>query len=145
MVSAKTEELDKVRGLDLGADDYLPKPFGVMEFHSRVKALLRRAAAHTEPEVIAYGGISMDDGRRTVTVDGESVDLTFKEYELLKLLLVNHDIALYREQILDRVWGYAYEGETRTIDMHVRSLRKKLGARGAMIKTVHTVGYKLEA
>lgn len=145
VVSAKTEELDKVRGLDLGADDYLPKPFGVMEFHSRVRALLRRATAvHAEPEAIECGGIRMDDGRRIVFADDEIVELTFKEYELLKLLLINRGIALYREQILDRVWGYSYEGETRTIDMHVRSLRRKLGACGSMIKTVHTVGYKLE-
>ena len=144
LVTAKTAELDKVEGLETGADDYLGKPFGVMEFNARVKALLRRAAQKPHEEVIVCGPLAMDDARRKLTVDGASVLLTYKEYELLRLLMVNRGIVLRRELILNKVWGYDYEGETRTIDMHIKQLRHKLSPYGDLIKTVHNVGYQLE-
>ncbi len=148
MVTAKTTELDKVRGLDMGADDYLAKPFGIMELVSRVKALLRRteSAEKTEPakrSVYEYCGIIMDDSSRRVTSCGEDVDLTYKEYELLKYLLLNINIVMSRDRLLSEVWGYDYEGESRTVDMHIKTLRQKLGALGGAIKTVRSVGYKL--
>ncbi len=144
MVTAKTTELDKVRGLDMGADDYLAKPFGIMELVSRVKALLRRAS-QTSPRgaLLECGAISMNDSSRSVTVSGEPVELTYKEYELLKFLLVNRDVVMPRERLLSEVWGFAYEGESRTVDMHVKTLRQKLGDAGSLIKTVRSVGYKL--
>ncbi len=147
MVTAKGTELDKVRGLDMGADDYLSKPFGVMEFISRVKALLRRTPVtqQTVSPLLVCGGISMDDSRHRVLSDGEVCELTYKEYELLKLLLINQSIVLTREKILDSVWGYGYEGESRTVDMHIKTLRQKLKQNGSAIKTVRNVGYKLEA
>ena len=146
LVTAKTAELDKVEGLETGADDYLGKPFGVMEFNARVKALLRRASRQVQEELIVCGPLVMDDARRKLTVNGAllSVPLTYKEYELLRLLMVNQGIVLRREQILNKVWGYDYEGETRTIDMHIKQLRHKLSPCGDMIKTIHNVGYQLE-
>ncbi len=146
LVTAKTAELDKVEGLETGADDYLGKPFGVMEFNARVKALLRRASQKPQEELIVCGPLTMDDARRKLTVDGASLaaPLTYKEYELLRLLMLNQGIVLRREQILNKVWGYDYEGETRTIDMHIKQLRRKLYPYGDMIKTVHNVGYQLE-
>ena len=144
MVTAKTTEIDKVKGLDIGADDYLTKPFGVMELISRVKAMLRRSGADEEKErLLKAGVIVLDRERHTVTVDGKPVELTYKEYELLKLLLTNTGIVTTREVILDRIWGTDFEGESRTLDMHIKTLRQKLGEAGGMIKTVRNVGYLL--
>ncbi len=144
MVTAKTTEIDKVKGLDIGADDYLTKPFGVMELISRVKAMLRRSGAGEEKErLLKAGVIVLDRERHTVTVDGRPVELTYKEYELLKLLLTNVGIVTTREVILDRIWGTDFEGESRTLDMHIKTLRQKLGEAGGMIKTVRNVGYLL--
>ena len=143
MVTAKTTEWDKVKGLDTGADDYITKPFGIMELISRVKAVLRRYQRE-DNTVLRFGGIMLDDGQHQVTVDGEPCALTFKEYELLKCLLVNQRIVMTREKLMDKVWGMDYEGETRTVDMHIKTLRKKLGAGGELIKTVRNVGYKID-
>ena len=144
MLTAKSSEHDKVKGLDLGADDYLTKPFGVMELISRIKALLRRSNhTPTNEQDSCYQSIFMNHERRIVTVDGAAVSLTFKEYELLHYLLVNANIVLNREKILETVWGYDYEGESRTLDMHIKSLRQKLGVAGEHIKTIRNVGYKL--
>ena len=144
LVTAKTTELDKVKGLDIGADDYLTKPFGVMELTSRVKALLRRSRALQDDKQLVLGGITLDSERREVHVDGELCELTFKEFELLKLLMVNAGIVLHRDTIMSDVWGTDYEGESRTLDMHIKTLRQKLGEAGNMIKTVRNVGYKME-
>lgn len=144
LVTAKTTELDKVKGLDIGADDYLTKPFGVMELISRVKALLRRSRALQDDKQLVLGGITLDSERREVHVDGELCELTFKEFELLKLLMVNVGIVLHRDTIMSDVWGTDYEGESRTLDMHIKTLRQKLGEAGNMIKTVRNVGYKME-
>ena len=144
LVTAKTTELDKVKGLDIGADDYLTKPFGVMELISRVKALLRRSRALQDDKQMVLGDITLDSERREVHVGGELCELTFKEFELLKLLMVNAGIVLHRDTIMSDVWGTDYEGESRTLDMHIKSLRQKLGEAGNMIKTVRNVGYKME-
>lgn len=144
LVTAKTTELDKVKGLDIGADDYLTKPFGVMELISRVKALLRRSRALQDDKQLVLGAITLDSERREVNVDGELCELTFKEFELLKLLMVNAGIVLHRDTIMSDVWGTDYEGESRTLDMHIKTLRQKLGEAGNMIKTVRNVGYKME-
>ncbi len=141
MVTAKTSEADRVKGLDSGADDYLIKPFGIMELVSRCKALLRRA--NRLMPVLAYETIEMDDDRHRVTADGVDVELTFKEYALLKYLLENSGTAVSRERLMDAVWGFAFTGETRTVDMHIKTLRKKLGPSGALILTVRNVGYQL--
>ena len=127
MVTAKTTELDKVTGLDMGADDYLTKPFGIMELVSRVKALLRRTAPKEQAQVYRCGDVELDDSRHAVTVGGEPCILTYKEYELLKFLLINQDIVVSREKIISHVWGFDYGGESRTVDMHVKTLRQKLG------------------
>lgn len=142
LVTAKTTELDKVKGLDIGADDYLTKPFGVMELISRVKALLRRSRALQDDKQMVLGDITLDSERREVHVGGELCELTFKEFELLKLLMVNAGIVLHRDTIMSDVWGTDYEGESRTLDMHIKTLRQKLGEAGNMIKTVRNVGYK---
>ena len=144
LVTAKTTELDKVKGLDIGADDYLTKPFGVMELISRVKALLRRSRALQDDKQMVLGDITLDSERREVHVGGELCELTFKEFELLKLLMVNAGIVLHRDTIMSDVWGTDYEGESRTLDMHIKTLRQKLGEAGNMIKTVRHVGYKME-
>ena len=144
LVTAKTTELDKVKGLDIGADDYLTKPFGVMELISRVKALLRRSRALQDDKQLVLGDITLDSERREVHVAGELCELTFKEFELLKLLMVNAGIVLHRDTIMSDVWGTDYEGESRTLDMHIKTLRQKLGEAGNMIKTVRNVGYKME-
>lgn len=144
LVTAKTTELDKVKGLDIGADDYLTKPFGVMELISRVKALLRRSRALQDEKQLVLGDITLDSERREVHVGGELCELTFKEFELLKLLMVNAGIVLHRDTIMSDVWGTDYEGESRTLDMHIKTLRQKLGEAGNMIKTVRNVGYKME-
>ena len=144
LVTAKTTELDKVKGLDIGADDYLTKPFGVMELISRVKALLRRSRALQDDKQLVIGDITLDSERREVHVGGELCELTFKEFELLKLLMVNAGLVLHRDTIMSDVWGTDYEGESRTLDMHIKTLRQKLGEAGNMIKTVRNVGYKME-
>ncbi len=144
LVTAKTTELDKVKGLDIGADDYLTKPFGVMELISRVKALLRRSRSLQDDKQLVIGDITLDSERREVHVGGELCELTFKEFELLKLLMVNAGIVLHRDTIMSDVWGTDYEGESRTLDMHIKTLRQKLGEAGNMIKTVRNVGYKME-
>lgn len=144
LVTAKATELDKVKGLDIGADDYLTKPFGVMELISRVKALLRRSRALQDDKQLVIGDITLDSERREVHVGGELCELTFKEFELLKLLMVNAGIVLHRDTIMSDVWGTDYEGESRTLDMHIKTLRQKLGEAGNMIKTVRNVGYKME-
>ncbi len=142
IVTAKTSELDKVKGLDMGADDYVSKPFGVMELVSRVKAVLRRYEKVTTDGIIEYKEIRLDDNKHSVTVSGQPCILTFKEYELLKYLLVNKGIALTREKLIEAVWGYDFEGESRTVDMHIKTLRHKLGEAGSIISTVRNVGYK---
>lgn len=144
MVTAKTTEIEKVRGLDSGADDYLTKPFSVMELISRVKALLRRSMKGLKERVITIGEISLDVERRKVTVAGERCELTYKEYELLKLLMNNAGIVTPREEILSKVWETDFEGESRTIDMHIKTLRQKLGSSANRIKTVRNVGYLFE-
>lgn len=144
MVTAKSTEIDTVKGLDQGADDYITKPFGVMELMSRVKAILRRVKKDESEDVLRYKNIVLDQDRRLCTLDGEKVELTFKEYELIKLFLNNTGIVLTRDSIMASVWGYDFTGESRTVDMHIKTLRKKLGAAGGMIVTVRNVGYKLE-
>lgn len=144
MVTAKTSELDKVKGLDLGADDYMTKPFGVMELISRVKALLRRTQSNKEESQLRYGEVLLDNDKHAVLVCGEPCELTFKEFELLKYLMINKGIVLSRDKIMDQVWGFEYEGESRTVDMHIKTLRQKLGAAGNFIKTVRNVGYMIE-
>lgn len=142
MVTAKTTEIDKVKGLDIGADDYMTKPFGVMELISRVKAMLRRSAKPEEKEkILSVGKIVLDRERHSVSVDGMPCELTYKEYELLKLLMSNAGIVTPREVILDRIWGIDFEGESRTLDMHIKTLRQKLKEEGSLIKTVRNVGY----
>ena len=144
MITAKSMEMDKVKGLDAGADDYLTKPFGVMELISRVKALLRRVPPKVEEiSALQYEGIVMDDKKRQVISGEHQCELTFKEYELLKLLLLNKGIVLSREKIMDHVWGFDYEGESRTVDMHIKTLRQKLQENGECIKTIRNVGYKI--
>ena len=142
MVTAKSTEIDKVKGLDVGADDYLTKPFGVMELIARVKAVLRRTME--EDKFLTLGDIFLDDEKHMVYVKDVPCSLTFKEYELLKLLLHNAGIVVTREIILERVWGIDFEGESRTLDMHIRTLRQKLGEAGSMIRTVRNVGYMIE-
>lgn len=143
MVTAKTAEIDAVRGLDSGADDYITKPFGIMEFISRVKAVLRRSLKEEKADM-GFGEICMDDKKRMVTACGKVCELTYKEYELLKYLMNNNGIVLSREMIMDKVWGTDFEGESRTLDMHIKTLRQKLGDAGSYIKTVRNVGYKFE-
>lgn len=142
LVTAKSSEMDKVKGLDMGADDYLTKPFSVLELISRVRAILRRCTVEEKPETVELGGIVLDDSKHIVTSNGEQCSLTYKEYELLKYLLNNKGMALTRENIIINVWGYDFEGESRTVDMHITTLRQKLGECGNLIKTVRNVGYK---
>ena len=144
MLTAKSSEYDRVVGLDSGADDYMPKPFGMMELVSRVRALLRRSAKPAaEDKLFTAGSLAVDVKRRAVTVDGEPVILTYKEFELLCYLLENRGVVLSRDQILTKIWDYNYSGETRTVDVHIRTLRQKLGDAGALIETVRGVGYRL--
>lgn len=146
MVTAKTTELDKVKGLDMGADDYVTKPFGVMELISRVKAMFRRTAGEgSQEKILRLGEIVLDREKHTVHVEGERCELTYKEYELLKLLMSNAGAVTTREIILDRVWGVDFEGESRTLDMHIKTLRQKLKSQGSLIKTVRNVGYIMNA
>ena len=144
MVTAKSTEIDKVKGLDVGADDYLTKPFGVMELISRVKALLRRTTNAQEESQISYGNILVDNDKHAVYVDGNLCELTYKEFELFKYLVINKGIVLSRDKIMNQVWGFDYEGESRTVDMHIKTLRQKLGEAGSHIKTVRNVGYMVE-
>lgn len=145
MVTAKTSEIDKVKGLDAGADDYLTKPFGVMELIARVKALLRRTDTQDSQSVsLTHGELSIDDKKHAVYAEGKLCELTFKEYELLKMFMENAGIVLTRERIMDRIWGMDYSGESRTVDMHIKTLRRKLGNEGNRIRTVRNVGYVLE-
>lgn len=143
MVTAKTSELDLVKGIEDGADDYIKKPFSVMELISRVKALLRRTLTD-EVKGLCLDGLIVNNAKHEVSIDGKSVELTYKEYELLSLFIANRGIVLTREIIMDEVWGTDYEGETRTIDMHVKTLRHKLGEYGSRIKTIRNVGYVIE-
>jgi len=145
LVTAKGAEIDKVKGLDYGADDYITKPFGVMELISRVKAMLRRSMAQDkgEEKELTVGCVTLNRETHSVKVSGEGVELTYKEFELLKLLMMNARIVTTREVILDRVWGTDYEGESRTLDMHIKTLRQKLKGAAGMIKTVRNVGYIL--
>lgn len=143
MVTAKTSDMDLVRGIENGADDYLKKPFSVMELISRVKALIRRSTAENE-EKLVLGDIVINNDRHSCSVSGKEIVLTYKEHELLKYLIINKGNVLNREQIMSRVWGTDYEGETRTVDMHIKTLRQKLGSAGESIKTVRNVGYVIE-
>lgn len=142
MLTAKTTELDKVAGLDAGADDYITKPFSVLELLSRVRAVLRRSQP-TGAETLSCGEVTMDPLRRTVTSCGHPVELTYKEFELLCYMMRNCDIVLSRTRLMENVWGFDFEGESRTVDMHIKTLRQKLGASGSIIKTVRGVGYKV--
>ena len=145
MATAKGSEYDKIQSLDMGADDYLVKPFGIMEMVSRVKAVLRRCKPVKENKLLKLDGLVLNPHEHTVTIDGERVVLTFKEYELLHLFLSQPGTAFTREQLLASVWNTDYMGETRTVDMHIRTLRQKLGTYGHIIETVRNVGYRLEA
>ena len=144
MATAKGTEMDKIQGLDTGADDYLVKPFGVMEMVSRIKAVLRRCEPDEKEEVLSIGEITLSDKEHLVTVNGEKVVLTFKEFEILKLFMQSPGIVFSRDKLLSEVWGIDYLGESRTVDMHIKTLRQKLGDAGALIETVIGVGYKME-
>ena len=145
MATAKGAEYDKIQSLDLGADDYLVKPFGLMEMVSRVKAVLRRCRPTPAAKQLTAGGLTVDLEERTVTADGARIPLTYKEFELLRLFLSRPGVAFTREQLLSDIWGVDYAGETRTVDMHIKTLRQKLGDYGRMIETVRHIGYRLEA
>ena len=145
MATARGAEYDKIQGLDLGADYYLTKPFGVMELVSCVKAVLRRCQPQKASSLLQSGGISLNPDEHIVTANGARVELTYKEYELLRLFLLHPGMAFTRDQLMEKVWGTDYYGETRTIDMHIRTLRQKLGTCGEQIGTVRGVGYRLEA
>lgn len=142
MVTAKSSELDAVKGLDMGADDYITKPFGVMELVSRIKAVLRRTQVSSS-ENIAYKNILIDEARHIVFAGDKEVELTYKEYEILKLLIINRNIVLSRDRLMESIWGYDFEQGNRTVDVHIQSLRKKLGDAGECIKTIRNVGYKV--
>lgn len=144
MATAKGTEMDKIQGLDTGADDYLVKPFGVMEMVSRIKAVLRRCEPDEKEEVLTIGEITLSDKEHLVTVKGEKAVLTFKEFEILKLFISNPGIVFSRDKLLSEVWGIDYLGESRTVDMHIKTLRQKLGDAGTIIETVIGVGYKME-
>ena len=144
MVTAKSSEIDKVKGLDMGADDYLTKPFGVMELISRVKALLRRSGGMEEEKFIKVGVLFIDDEKHAVYVSDKNVELTYKEYELLKYRGYNEGIVLTRDNLMDKIWSTDYEGESRTLDVHIKTLRQKLGVAGSYIRTVRNVGYYLD-
>ena len=145
MLTAKGEDMDKILGLEYGADDYVTKPFGMMELVSRIKAVLRRTQKDIQDpqDVIVLGDIEMNTKKHEVTADGEVVTLTLKEYELLKRLMKNPNIVMTRDCLLEDIWGYDFDGETRTVDVHVRTLRQKLGKSGEKIETVRGVGYRM--
>lgn len=142
MVTAKTSEIDAVKGLDMGADDYITKPFGVMELISRIKAVLRRTQTQ-KVNTVSLDEITIDEERHIVYINGEQVELTYKEYEILKLLIINKGIVLTRDRLMENIWGYDFEQGNRTVDVHIQSLRKKLGLAGEHIKTIRNVGYKV--
>ena len=144
LVTAKTTEIDKVKGLDSGADDYLTKPFGVMELISRVKALLRRVGGMEDEKFLRVGILFIDDEKHVAYVDDKHIELTYKEYELLKYLTINQGIVLSRDNLMEKIWSSDYEGESRTLDVHIKTLRQKLGKAGSYIKTVRNVGYFLD-
>ena len=144
LLTAKEKELDKVVGLDCGADDYMVKPFGVLELSARIRSLLRRVKREEDKDVLSYQGISVNKKTREVTSSGRLCELTLKEFELLVYLLENQARVVTRDELLNQIWGYEYDGETRTLDMHIRTLRQKLGENGGgCIKTVRGVGYRL--
>ena len=144
MLTAKGAEYDRIKGLDLGADDYITKPFSVLEVISRVRAVLRRCGNDESDPTLEIGKISLNADKRSVLTDGKEAELTYKEFELLHYLMVNDGIVLTRDKLLEEVWGFDYNGESRTVDMHIRSLRQKLGDSSDVIKTVRNVGYKIE-
>ncbi len=144
LLTAKEKELDKVVGLDCGADDYMVKPFGVLELSARIRSLLRRVKREEKKDVLSYEGIVVNKKTREVTSEGHLCELTLKEFELLVYLLENQSRVVTRDELLNQVWGYEYDGETRTLDMHIRTLRQKLGEKGSScIKTIRGVGYRL--
>ncbi len=143
MLTAKGSEYDKVIGLEAGADDYLPKPFGMMELIARVKALMRRASSEPASDTYRVGSLTVCPQRHLVEVEGQSVSLTLKEFELLCMLLKNRNMVLTRDRLLNQIWGYSFDGENRTVDVHIRTLRQKLGPAGDLIETVRGVGYKI--
>ena len=144
MVTAKSTEMDMVKGLDIGADDYIKKPFSVMELITRVRALLRRTQNLETQKIFSVGKILLDDERHAVYVDEKAVELTYKEYELLRLLMANNGIVMTRNMIMQKVWDTDFEGESRTVDMHIKTLRQKLSDEGGCIKTIRNVGYVME-
>lgn len=144
LVTAKTTEIDKVKGLDIGADDYITKPFGVMELISRVKAVLRRSKGMEEDRNLSLADVFVDNEKHMVYVKEQPCELTYKEYELLKLLMINTGIVMSRDIIMERIWGTDFEGESRTLDMHIKTLRQKLKDANVTIKTVRNVGYIME-
>lgn len=143
MLTAKAEEYDKVKGFDLGADDYIPKPFGMMELVARVKALLRRTEDIAPMCEYSIGSLYVNTASHVVKVNDSEITLTLKEFDLLRILLENRNIVLTREQLLSRIWGYSFDGESRTVDVHIRTLRQKLGEAGEVIETIRGVGYKI--
>lgn len=148
MLTAKSMEIDTVKGLERGADDYITKPFGVLELIARIKAVLRRSSnsKKEEQDIVELNGLSLDYSRRSVVYENKEIDLTYKEFELLYYLMVNKGIVLSRDKILQKIWGYDFEGETRTVDMHIKTIRQKLEASSCpnYIKTVRSAGYKFE-
>ncbi len=146
LVTAICGELEKVKGLDAGADDYITKPFGLMEFMSRVKALFRRALISNiqQDDVMKVGDLQINDSKREVVCCGQNLKLTYKEFELLKYLVVNKGLVLSRDKIMENVWGFDFQGESRTVDMHIKTLRHKLGVNGKIIITIRNIGYKLQ-
>lgn len=144
MITAKTTEMDMLKGLDDGADDYIRKPFSVMELLSRIRAILRRSQ-ETEPDHLMVGNIFMNNEQHVVIADDQNISLTLKEYELLRYLMMNEKIVLTRESIMNKVWGTDFEGESRTVDMHIKTLRQKLGDPGRQIRTIRGVGYLINA
>lgn len=145
IVTAKSSEYDKINGLESGADDYIAKPFSMMEMVARVKALLRRTESKAEEKEYIIGNLYVSPSKHIVKVDDEEVILTYKEFEMLNLLLENRGIVLTRDQLLNKIWGYSFDGESRTVDVHVRTLRQKLGTAGDVIKTIRGVGYKISS
>ena len=143
MITAKSNEIDKIKGFDLGADDYVAKPFGIMELLARIKAVMRRTTAKQPKTEYTIGCLYVCPQKHRVKVNDEKITLTLKEFELLCLMLENRDIVLSRDQILDKIWGYAFDGENRTVDVHIRTLRQKLGDAGNLIETVRGIGYKI--
>lgn len=145
MATAKGTEFDKIENLDLGADDYLVKPFGMMEMVSRVKAVIRRCTPKDKSDIISFGGLSLNPAEHILTSENTEIQLTYKEFELLKILMSSIGKVMTREKLFAEVWGEDYMGESRTLDVHIRTLRQKIGRYGDFIKTVRNVGYRMEA